>query len=112
VVAEEEVEILGVGQVKSHGDGSRELATIAVVPARRRDGIGTAVINTLIARQPAAVLHLACRRELEGYYVRFGFRRLEPAAYPPYFRRTVSSVNVITRLFGIHLIVMRRQAAG
>jgi N-acetylglutamate synthase-like GNAT family acetyltransferase len=34
VVAEEDGEVIGMGQVKSHGDGSRELASIAVVPAR------------------------------------------------------------------------------
>jgi len=56
------------------------------------------------------VLHLSCRRELEGYYERFGFARLEPASSPPYFRRTTLLVNRITRLFGIHLLVMRREA--
>jgi N-acetylglutamate synthase-like GNAT family acetyltransferase len=35
VVAEEDDAIVGVGQVKAHGDASRELASIAVVPARQ-----------------------------------------------------------------------------
>jgi N-acetylglutamate synthase-like GNAT family acetyltransferase len=111
VVAEEEGEIVGVGQVKSHGDGSRELASIAVVRGRRGAGIGKAVIVTLIAREAGVVLYLSCRRDLEGYYKRFGFIRIEQAAYPPYFRRTTSLANLITRFFGIHLIVMRREAA-
>jgi N-acetylglutamate synthase-like GNAT family acetyltransferase len=111
VVAEEDGSVIGVGQVKSHDDGSRELASIAVIAARRGDGIGTAIINTLLAREVAVVLHLSCRRELEGYYERFGFRRLGPASYPPYFRRTTLVINLITQFFGIHLIVMRREAA-
>jgi N-acetylglutamate synthase-like GNAT family acetyltransferase len=112
LVAEKDGEMVGMGQVKSHGDGSRELASIAVVPKRQGEGVGTAVIKALLAREAGVVLHLSCRRELEGYYERFGFRRVAPAAYPPYFRRTTRMADLITRFFGIHLIVMRREAAG
>ena len=110
VVAEEDREMVGMGQVKSHGDGSRELASIAVVPKRQGEGFGTAVIKALLAREAGVVLHLSCRRELEGYYERFGFKCLEPAAFPPYFRRTTLLISRITRFFGLHLIVMRREA--
>jgi N-acetylglutamate synthase-like GNAT family acetyltransferase len=112
VVVEEDREIVGMGQVKSHRDGSRELASIAVVPKRQGDGLGTAVIEALLGREVRAVLHLSCRRELETYYERFGFSRVEPAEYPPYFRRATRMANLVTRLFGIHLIVMRREAVG
>jgi len=112
LVAEEDGEMVGMGQVKSHGDGSRELASIAVVPKKQGEGVGTTVIKALLAREAGVVLHLSCRRELEGYYERFGFRRVEPAAYPQYFRRTTWMANLITRFFGVHLIVMRREAAG
>ena len=40
VVAEDGGTIVGIGQVKTHGDGSRELASIAVIPARQSQGIG------------------------------------------------------------------------
>jgi N-acetylglutamate synthase-like GNAT family acetyltransferase len=112
MVAEEDGEMVGMGQVKSHGDGSRELASIAILPTRQGQHIGTAVIKALLAREAGVVLHLSCRRELEGYYERFGFRRLERAAYPPFLRRMHSLVDPIAGLFGIHLIVMRREAAG
>ena len=110
VVAEEDGAVVGVGQVKSHGDGSRELASIAVVPRRQGEGIGTEVIKTLLAREAGVVLHLSCRRELEGYYERFGFRRVGQPGYPPYFRRTTLLFSRISPLFGIYLIVMRREA--
>ncbi len=111
VIAEEDGAIIGVGQVKSHSDGSRELASIAVIPGRQREGIGRAVINTLLAREAGVVLHLSCRSELQGYYERFSFRRLEKAAYPPYFRRTTSLANLVMGFFGMHLIVMRREVS-
>ena len=111
VVADEDGAIVGLGQVKAHQDRSRELASIAVVPARQGQGIGRALIERLLAREPGVVLHLTCRRELEGYYERFGFRRLERAEYPPYFRRLIPLVNVVVRLLGTRIVVMRRDAA-
>jgi N-acetylglutamate synthase-like GNAT family acetyltransferase len=108
LVAEQDGAIVGVGQVKAHGDGSRELASIAVVPGRQGQGIGRALIERLLARE-RGVLHLTCRSGLEGFYQRFGFRRLEPAGYPPYFRRLVPLVNLVMGRFGIRILVMRRE---
>src|SRR5437870_5841970 len=108
VVAEEDREMVGMGQVKSHGDGSSELASIAVVPKRQGEGFGTAVIKALLAREAGVVLHLSCRRELEGYYERFGFLRVERAPFPPYFRLTHSLVTPFGRLFGLPLFVIWR----
>jgi N-acetylglutamate synthase-like GNAT family acetyltransferase len=112
VVAEEDGVIVGVGQVKTHRDRSRELASIAVLPARQGQGIGRSLIETLLAREPGAVLYLTCRRELEGFYQRFGFRTVKRAEYPPYFARMVPMINLAMRPFGIRILVMRREAAG
>jgi len=107
VVAEDGGSVVGIGQVKQHRDGSRELASMAVVEDRQGQGIGSSIIQTLLAREPR-VLHLTCRRELQGYYERFGFRRLERADYPPYFRRVIPCVNLMGPLMGTRIIVMRR----
>jgi len=110
VVADDAGAIVGIGQVKTHGDGSRELASIAVIPARQSQGIGGAIIKTLLDREEG-VVHLTCRRQLQGYYERFGFRRLAPAEFPRYFRRMIPIINVVARLFGPQIVVMRREAA-
>jgi N-acetylglutamate synthase-like GNAT family acetyltransferase len=111
VVAEDRGAIVGVGQVKQHKDGSRELASIAVIPARQGQGVGSAIIETLLAREPGAVLYLTCQSQLEPYYRRFGFRFVDPVEYPPYFRRIVPLVNAVMRLFKLRIVVMRREAA-
>ena len=110
VIAEDGSETVGVGQVKAHGDGTRELASIVVAPARQGQGIGSAVIKNLLARNPAAVLHLTCRSGLQSYYERFGFRLLNRADYPPYFARMIPLVNLVGRFAGIRILVMRREA--
>lgn len=112
VVAEEVGAIVGVGQVKTHGDGSRELASMAVVPSRQGRGIGSAIIRTLLSLEPGAVLHLTCRQELEHYYERFGFRTLVAAEYPAYFARMIPLVNIVARLMRTRILVMRREAGA
>jgi N-acetylglutamate synthase-like GNAT family acetyltransferase len=110
IVAEDAGAIVAIGQVKTHGDGSRELASIAVVPARQSQAIGGAIIKALLDREPG-VVHLTCRSQLQGYYERFGFRRLDPAEFPRYFKRMVPVINMVARRFGIEILVMRRDPA-
>ena len=112
VVAEEHGRIVGVGQVKPHYDGSRELASLAVVPDRQGQGIGSAIVRTLLAHAPGP-LHLMCTDRLEPYYARFGFRRLEVAEMPPYFRRIYRLAHVLAFIAAVagartRLSVMRR----
>jgi N-acetylglutamate synthase-like GNAT family acetyltransferase len=107
IVAEDGGAIVGVGQVKPHRDGTRELASMAVLPAHQGQGIGTAVIEELLRRENGT-LHLTCRPRLQGYYERFGFRRLEPRDYPPYFARMLPIFNTVGRFFRVQIIVMRR----
>ena len=109
VMAEEDSAVVGVGQIKAHGDGTRELASIVVVPARQGHGIGSAVIKRLLTSNPGAVLHLTCRSELQTYYERFGFRLLNRVDYPPYFARLIPLVNLIGRFARMRILVMRRE---
>ncbi len=114
-VAEDTGRVIGTGQIKPHHDGSRELASIAVIPARQREGIATALIQNLMA-QELGPLHLMCQQNLTTYYARFGFSRIPFQAMPTYFRRMVLLARILSpvgRLFakdGIHIVVMKRAA--
>jgi N-acetylglutamate synthase-like GNAT family acetyltransferase len=79
-------QVLGIGQVKQHNDGSRELASIAVVEVRRRQGIAQAIILELMSSNPPP-LYLTCRSIMGPFYSRFGFVSLRIEQMPPYFRR-------------------------
>jgi N-acetylglutamate synthase-like GNAT family acetyltransferase len=113
LLAEVDGRIVGTGQIKPHGDGSRELASIAVIPEYQRHGIAAQIITALIAGQ-TGTLYLTCQDRMERYYTRFGFRRIERDVMTPYFRRLTRVVDVIigiARRFtpGMpRLIVMRR----
>jgi N-acetylglutamate synthase-like GNAT family acetyltransferase len=86
LVAEVDGRVVGTGQIKPHRDGSRELASIAVVPGFRRHGIASAIIRQLIAHEDGQLV-LTCNASLEGFYRQFGFRRLGKEELLPYFRR-------------------------
>lgn len=86
VVAEVDGEISGVGQVKEHRDGCRELASIAVRPAYRNQGIASQLVNRLLA-QESGRLYLVCRIELEDFYRQFGFLRSPGETLPRSMQR-------------------------
>jgi N-acetylglutamate synthase-like GNAT family acetyltransferase len=99
--------LVGCGQVKPHGDGSRELTSIAVDPVWRHQGLATRIIHRLLAENPPP-LYLTCRSSLESFYTRFGFAMLPMSEMPPYCRRIYRLVNLIHAL-GLtseHLSVM------
>ncbi len=76
---------VGVGQVRPHGDGSRELASIAVLPPFQGQGIGDRLVLSLLVREPGP-LYLMCAEERVSFYTRFNFRVIAAHETPPSLR--------------------------
>lgn len=77
MVAEDGGQVIGIGQIKRHRDGTPELASLVVAADRRGEGIGGAIVRTLVARHQedhGGPLYLFCLAELESFYERLGFR--------------------------------------
>jgi N-acetylglutamate synthase-like GNAT family acetyltransferase len=113
LVAEDAARVVGIGQVKPHGDGSRELASIAVVPDQQRKAIAKLIIRALLAREPGT-LYLTCQESMQGYYARFGFRPVPPRQMTPYVRRLRRIAQLIRLIVpGIpRMAVMKRGGEG
>jgi N-acetylglutamate synthase-like GNAT family acetyltransferase len=97
LAVDENDRMIGCGQIKPHFDGTRELASIAVVPERRGQGIARAVIEQLQAENPPP-LYLTCRSALSPMYEKFGFRALRFDELSPYFKRIWQFARLIQRL--------------
>jgi N-acetylglutamate synthase-like GNAT family acetyltransferase len=99
-------ELVGCGQIKPHGDGSRELASIAVREQDRGQGVARTLIQLLLEGQPRPI-HLMCRARLGSFYNQYGFRAIEPDVMPPYFRRISRLVHLFNHSMEDGLLVMR-----
>lgn len=108
ILAEAGGRVVGTGQIKPHGDGRRELASIAVAPALQRQGLATVIIRCL-QRRAGPPLYLTCASRNEGLYLRFGFRTLPRDELPPELRRIHRIVNLALRALrrDERLLVMR-----
>jgi len=100
VVVNDRDEMIGCGQIKPHGTEILELASIAVDPEFQGKGVGSAIIEQLLANSPRP-LYLFCESSRGSLYEKFGFRSLAYAEMPRYFQR-------ISKLAGLAAALARR----
>jgi N-acetylglutamate synthase-like GNAT family acetyltransferase len=98
VAMTQENSLLGCGQIKTHFDGSRELASVAVREQARGQGIARAIIEALLARQTNRPLFLMCRSRLEPLYEKFGFRTIDLKDMPVYFQRVKRAERIFNSM--------------
>jgi N-acetylglutamate synthase-like GNAT family acetyltransferase len=105
--------VAGCIQVKPHGDGSRELASLVVRAEFRRLGLARQMIEAVLTRENGP-LYLTCRASLTPFYTRFGFAILADPDLPPYFRRIRQVFRFLRRLARLpeDLAIMRREGIG
>jgi len=110
VVAAAPREVVACGQVKPHGDGSRELASLAVAPPWQGQGLARAIIEHLLTAHPGE-MHLMCRSPLGPFYEKFDFHPVPEEEMPPYFRRIKRLTKIAEFMMpdGEHLLVMRKR---
>lgn len=90
-----EQQIIGCIQVKPHGDGTNELASLVTQPAWRNQGVGRLLVEHL-QRETGPPLWLMCESGLTLFYEQFGFVEVrEMQEMPAHFR----FVRRLSRLF-------------
>jgi amino-acid N-acetyltransferase len=89
--------VIGCGQIKPHGEGIRELASIVVAPEFRGNGVAGRIISQLLSSSPMPI-YLMCRSTLGTFYLRFGFSPVPVDEMPVYFRRIARLTGLFSRL--------------
>lgn len=109
VAVSEMGQIIGCVQVKTHPDGTRELASLVVLPAWQGTGIARSLIEQVLAANPGT-LYLMCRSGLVPFYSRFCFKDLPPREMPPDYLRLYNLFGILKqfRRSSEHLAIMRR----
>lgn len=90
-------ELIGCVQLKPVPRGLTELASLAVNPPYRHQGVARALMERLLTDAPHP-LYLICRSGLDGLYEKFGFRTLEVDEMPVYYRRLQRLARVFLEL--------------
>lgn len=110
VAVNDQDQILGIGQIKPHGNEVLELASVAVYPEYRSQGIARAIIEYLLKDSPRP-LYLTCISTLEPLYQKFGFQTISYDEMPRYFQRISKLANVMFTFASRddHLSVMKLQ---
>jgi len=110
VVVNDEDEMIGCGQLKPHGADILELASLAVYPEYRGQGVACIIIEHLLANSPRP-LYLMCESSLGPLYEKFGFRSVSYDEMPRYFQRISKLAGLVTSLSrkDQHLLIMKLQ---
>lgn len=100
VAVDAQDQIIATGQIKPHGRDIHELASIAVAPEYRGQGLARIIIEYLLKESPRP-LYLTCISSLEPLYQKFGFYTISYEEMPRYFQR-------ISRLAGLVFLLASR----
>jgi N-acetylglutamate synthase-like GNAT family acetyltransferase len=106
VAVDSQDRMLGCGQLKPHGRDILELASLAVQPPYRAQGVARAIIEHLLAAAPRPVW-LTCRSGLEAFYMKWGFETVAFEDMPPYFKRLSRLAAAMGFLVHERLLVMK-----
>ena len=87
-------QVIAIGQIKPHGRDILELASIAVTPEYRGQGLARAIIEHLLKDSPRP-LYLTCRSKLEPLYEKFGFHVIPYEEMPRFYQRISKLVGFI-----------------
>jgi N-acetylglutamate synthase-like GNAT family acetyltransferase len=116
VVAEQDGRIVGVAQVRVHRDGAHELASLAVVPAARGNGVATRLVDALL-RDRATDVYTLIDRPFVDHFRRWGFEPIGSARLPRSVRRVHRVGRIVTALASvlarrrIRIVPLRRPGA-
>jgi N-acetylglutamate synthase-like GNAT family acetyltransferase len=102
-------EVIACGQIKTHRDGSAELASLVVDPEHRGHGIARSLVGHLTEIHEGS-LYLMCRASLGEFYTKLGFQTVSKPEMPSYFRKIshLASLVEILQKEGETLLVMHR----
>jgi N-acetylglutamate synthase-like GNAT family acetyltransferase len=115
LVADEGGKVIGMRQVKTYAQGTREVGSGFVLPEYRRQGISAQLMKEILRRENGT-LYLMCRDLRASYYEQFGFRRVEVNQLPADFLKEYRIGRIVTTLMSlfsrdrVRIIPMKRES--
>lgn len=91
--------------MRRHPDGSRELASLVVLPEHRDRGLAGRMVDALLADEPGPVFTLVDRRYAR-HFTRWDFHPVGPGDLPRSMARQLRIGRLVT---GIGSVLIRRR---
>jgi N-acetylglutamate synthase-like GNAT family acetyltransferase len=88
-VAVEGHDIVGCGRLKRHSDGSLEIASVSTKANLRGKGIGSCIVEAILAGQREPIYALALAPD---FFARHGFRLIDKQALPATVREKADTL--------------------
>lgn len=107
LMAEMDGQVVGIGQVRHHADGAKELGSLVTKKGYQSKGVAGQIIAALEARHEKP-MYLFCLNKMEPFYNRFGYQRIEDGRELPWALRRKYRLTHIVRLFGFCVLIMRK----
>jgi len=114
LVADDAGVVVACAQVRVHGRGSRELASVAVAASHRGRGLGRTIAEAAIAREPVRPLYLYTESHTADFWERLGFTAVEGDDVPRDMRAALRIGRLATAVYSVvvrqrlHIVAMRR----
>lgn len=101
-------QIVACGQLR-HFRAAQELSSLIVIPAWRKQGLGTILTQHLI-QEATEPLYLECLGDkLASFYTRFGFVPISWQELPQSLKLKFGLPQLARKLFGLPVIIMHYQ---
>ena len=117
LVADDAGVVVACAQVRVHGRGSRELASVAVATSHRGHGLGRAIAEATIAREPFRPLYLYTESRTAAFWERLGFTAVEGDDVPLDMRAALRIGRLATAIYSVvvrqrlRIVALRREEA-
>ncbi len=82
ILAKDEGRIIGTVRIKKFPDQTLELASLAVSPDYRRQGIGKVLVKKILEKVKIRPVYLICSVEKEAFYKLNNFKKIDVADMP------------------------------
>jgi amino-acid N-acetyltransferase len=97
VIAEAGAVPVGVAQVRQHSDGSRELASLVVLPEYRGRSVAGRMVDTLLADETGPVFTIIDRPYVQ-HFTRWDFRPVGDEGLPRSMARQLRIGQIVTSI--------------
>jgi N-acetylglutamate synthase-like GNAT family acetyltransferase len=82
VLAEHDGRIVGVGQVRQHADGARELGALVIETAHRNRGLASRLVGALMSRHHDGQIYIITDRQHAEHFTQWDFSPVKPRETP------------------------------